>query len=111
MTQLNICIGSFSSNSGKTLLTTALLYHFKEQVTPFKIGPDYIDIQYHKQICNTNSINLDSFIFNETQVKWIFNKYNKKPVSITEGVMGFYDGEDKNCSTYKMQLTIIMTSL
>ena len=37
---------------------------------------------------------------NEEQVKWIFNKYSDKEISILEGVMGFYDGMDKNASAY-----------
>jgi cobyrinic acid a,c-diamide synthase len=37
---------------------------------------------------------------NESQVNWIFNNYNNKDISILEGVMGFYDGMDKNASAY-----------
>lgn len=37
---------------------------------------------------------------NENQVKWLFNKYSDKDISILEGVMGFYDGMDKNASAY-----------
>jgi len=99
---LNLCISGTSSNSGKTILTTALLYHFKDSVRPFKIGPDYIDPQFHKQVCGTASVNLDSFIMNEAQVNWLYNKYSNKKVSILEGVMGFYDGDDKGCSAYSV---------
>ena len=98
---LNLCISAVASNSGKTILTTALLYHYKNNVRPYKIGPDYIDPQFHKMVCDTNSINLDSFIMNESQVQWIFNNY-KKDVNILEGVMGFYDGENKGCSAYSV---------
>ena len=99
---LNLCISGTSSNSGKTILTTALLYHFKKSVRPFKIGPDYIDPQFHTKVCGTPSINLDSFIMNDTQVQWLFNNYSDKDVSILEGVMGFYDGDDKGCSAYSV---------
>lgn len=95
-----LLISSIASNQGKTLLTTALLYYFKNNVRPFKIGPDFIDPQFHHKICNTKSINLDTFIMNENQVKWIFDKYSNKDISILEGVMGFYDGMDKGCSAY-----------
>jgi cobyrinic acid a,c-diamide synthase len=93
-------ISAIASNQGKTILTTALLYHYRKSVRPFKIGPDYIDPQFHKAICDTNSINLDTFMMNKSQVKWIFNKYNNKDICIVEGVMGFYDGMDKACSAY-----------
>ena len=37
---------------------------------------------------------------NQSQVKWMFDKYSDKDISILEGVMGFYDGMDKNASAY-----------
>ena len=97
-----ICISAIASNQGKTLLTTALLWHFKESVRPFKIGPDFIDPQFHESICQTPSVNLDSFLMNESQVEWLFSKYSNKKFSILEGVMGFYDGLDKGCSAYQV---------
>jgi cobyrinic acid a,c-diamide synthase len=99
---LNLCISGTSSNSGKTILTTALLYHYKNSVRPYKIGPDYIDPQFHKKVCGTDSVNLDSFIMDENQVKWLYSNYSDKDLSICEGVMGFYDGDDKGCSAYSM---------
>ena len=99
---LNLCVSGTSSNSGKTILTTALLYHFKKSVRPFKIGPDYIDPQFHQKVCGTPSVNLDSFIMDEPQVKWLYTHYSTKKVSILEGVMGFYDGDDKGCSAYSV---------
>ncbi len=97
---LRFCISATASNQGKTILTTALLYHFKESVRPFKIGPDFIDPQFHKRVCGTDSVNLDSFIMNEEQVSWLYAHYADKEVAILEGVMGFYDGDNKGCSAY-----------
>ena len=95
-----LVVSAIASNQGKTLLSMALLHHFKNRVRPFKIGPDFIDPQFHTRICNTPSVNLDTFMMNESQVKWIFNKYSDKEISICEGVMGFYDGMDKGSSAY-----------
>ena len=95
-----ICISATASNQGKTILTSALLYYFKESVRAYKIGPDYIDPQFHQKITNTPSINLDTFIMSPLEVKWIYQKYSDKKISILEGVMGFYDGMDKGCSAY-----------
>jgi len=100
--QLNLCISAIASNQGKSILTTALLYHFRDLVRPFKIGPDFIDPQFHKRVCGTDSVNLDSFIMNEEQVKWIYTHYADKEVAILEGVMGFYDGDNKGCSAYSV---------
>ncbi len=99
---LNLCISATASNQGKTILTTALLWHFRESVRPFKIGPDFIDPQFHKQVCGTDSVNLDSFIMNEEQVEWLYGHYADKEVAILEGVMGFYDGDNKGCSAYSV---------
>jgi cobyrinic acid a,c-diamide synthase len=81
---MNFCISGVGSNQGKTILTAAFLYYFRKSVRPYKIGPDFIDPQFHKQVCGTHSVNLDSFIMNEEQVKWIYNRYNNKKVSILE---------------------------
>ncbi len=99
---MRICISACSSNSGKTILTTALLHYFKGRVRAFKVGPDFIDPQFHKKISSKPSINLDSFIMSKRQIDWIFNKYSTEDISIVEGVMGFYDGEDRGCSTYSI---------
>ncbi len=95
-----LCVSAVASNQGKTILTMALLYHFKKSVRPFKIGPDFIDPQFHTQICNTPSVNLDTFMMDESQVKWMFEHYSDRDISICEGVMGFYDGMDKGASAY-----------
>jgi cobyrinic acid a,c-diamide synthase len=76
------------------------LYHFRNSVRPFKIGPDFIDPLFHEKICQTPSVNLDTCVMNQAQVNWLFNKYSDKNISILEGVMGFYDGMDKNSSAY-----------
>lgn len=94
-----IAISAFGSNSGKTLLSTALLYHFRGRVRGFKVGPDFIDPLFHKKISKKESINLDGFMMNKTQLKWIFDKYCDEEFAIVEGVMGFYDGEEKGAST------------
>lgn len=106
-----LCISSIASNQGKTLLTTALLENYKNNVRPYKIGPDYIDPQFHFSICQTASINLDSFIMNESQVNWIFQKYNNKEIAICEGVMGFYDGMDKGSSAYDVSKALNIPSI
>ena len=106
----SICISAIASNQGKTLLTTALLWHFKKEVRAFKIGPDFIDPQFHESICGTPSVNLDTFMMNEEQVKWLFNKY-KKNFNICEGVMGFYDGLDRGCSAYGVSKLLGIPSL
>ena len=95
-----LVVSGIASNQGKTLLTMALLHHFKSRVRPFKIGPDFIDPQFHEKVASCPCVNLDGFMMNESQLQWMFKRYSDKEVSICEGVMGFYDGMDKNSSAY-----------
>jgi cobyrinic acid a,c-diamide synthase len=106
-----LCISAISSNQGKAILTSALLYHFRQSARGFKIGPDYIDPQFHEFITNTPSINLDTFMMNEAQVKWLYDTYSDKDISICEGVMGFYDGMDKGSSAYDVSKLLNIPSI
>ena len=96
---LNFSISAISSNQGKTILTSALLYYFRGRIRAYKIGPDFIDPQFHRFVSGNWSINLDLFMQNKEQVEWTFAKYQKE-VNILEGVMGYYDGMDRGASTY-----------
>ncbi len=95
-----LIVSAIASNQGKTLVTMAFLHYFKNRVRAFKIGPDFIDPQFHEKITSYPSINLDGFMMNEAQQNWIFSKYANKDISICEGVMGYYDGMDKGASAY-----------
>ncbi len=90
---------------------SALLEHFKGRVRPFKIGPDFIDPQFHQKVSLNSSINLDTYMMNEDQVRWLFHTYADKELSILEGVMGFYDGMDKGCSAYDVSKLLQVPTL
>jgi len=106
-----LIISAIASNQGKTLLTMALLHHFKKSVRPFKCGPDFIDPQFHARIAKTPSINLDGYMMNDDQLRWLFNRYMDRDVAIVEGVMGYYDGMDKGASAYDIAKTLQIPSL
>ena len=95
-----LVISAIASNQGKTLLTMALLTHFRSRVRAFKIGPDFIDPQFHQKVSEYPSVNLDGFMMNQEQLRWMFDKYMDRDIAVCEGVMGFYDGMDKNSSAY-----------
>ena len=106
-----LCVSALASNQGKSVLTMALLHHFKESVRAFKIGPDFIDPQFHEKISSTPSINLDRFMMNDAQIKWLFARYADKEMAICEGVMGFYDGMDKGSSAYDVSKVLNIPTL
>jgi cobyrinic acid a,c-diamide synthase len=106
-----LLISAIASNQGKTLLTMALLQHFKNSVRPYKCGPDFIDPQFHARIAQTPSINLDGYMMNEEQLRWLFNNTMDKDIAILEGVMGYYDGMDKGASAYDVAKRLGIASL
>lgn len=92
-------IGASSSGSGKTTLTIGLLRAFRNRglsVQPFKCGPDYIDTKFHALAAGKPSINLDLFLSSDQHVRQLYEKYSSDTdISVTEGVMGLFDGYDK----------------
>ena len=85
-------IAGVSSGIGKTTASMGLMSLF-ENVSPFKVGPDYIDTTFHQFVTGNKSYNLDLFMMGEEGVKYSFYKHHKG-ISIVEGVMGLYDGID-----------------
>lgn len=85
-------IAGVSSGIGKTTVSMGLMSLF-ENVSPFKVGPDYIDPGFHQFVTGNKSYNLDLFMMGEDGVKYTFQKHHKN-LSIVEGVMGLYDGLD-----------------
>lgn len=83
-------IAGVSSGIGKTTVSMGLMSLF-ENVSPFKVGPDYIDPTFHQFVTHNKSYNLDTFLMGEDGVKYSFYKHTKD-ISIVEGVMGLYDG-------------------
>ena len=91
-----IVIAGTYSGVGKTTVSLGLMRVLKKRnirVQPFKVGPDYIDPMYHKYVTGENSRNLDSYMLDDEQIKYVFKNSSKgKDISVIEGVMGLYDG-------------------
>lgn len=87
-------LAGVSSGIGKTTISMALMSAFAN-VSPFKVGPDYIDPGFHKFITNNKSYNLDLYMMGEQGVRYSFYRHHKE-ISIVEGVMGLYDGIDNS---------------
>lgn len=87
-------IAGTKSGIGKTTVSMGLMSCF-DDVSPFKIGPDYIDGKFHEYVTGNKSYNLDFFLMGEDGVRESFLKHHKN-FSIAEGVMGLYDGIDNS---------------
>lgn len=90
----SIIIASNCSGGGKTTFTLGLMKAIENRnlkVQGYKVGPDYIDPAFHKEVTGNVSRNLDSFLMGEDGVKYSYLKGNGD-VGIIEGVMGLYDG-------------------
>lgn len=89
-----------SSNSGKTIITLGLIKALKSKglnVQPFKCGPDYIDSIHHSQVAEKQSYNLDVWMSDKEHVSDVFiKKMQTADVCIVEGVMGLFDGAERD---------------
>jgi cobyrinic acid a,c-diamide synthase len=100
----SIIISSNCSGGGKTTFTLGLMKVLKNRnfdVQGYKVGPDYIDTAFHKEVTKKVSRNLDTFLMGEEGVKKSFHK-GCGDIGIIEGVMGLYDGigASEKASTY-----------
>lgn len=91
-------IGGTNSGCGKTTITCAVLKALHERglrVSAFKCGPDYIDPMFHKKVIGVDSHNLDSYFCGDNMLRYLLAEYGGE-ITIIEGVMGYYDGADRN---------------
>ncbi|MBR1930128.1 MAG: cobyrinate a,c-diamide synthase [Lachnospiraceae bacterium] len=110
-----IVIAAPQSGSGKTLLTCALLEHFKrngKNVMSYKCGPDYIDPMFHSRVIGVPSCNLDLFFLKEGELRALFVqrfRETESELALVEGVMGLYDGlggSSQEASTYHVAASL-----
>jgi cobyrinic acid a,c-diamide synthase len=91
-----ILIAGTHSGVGKTTITLALLAWLKKRsltIQSFKVGPDYIDPMFHRQITGRPCRNLDPFLTSESYVSQCFQHHGQGSDGIViEGVMGLFDG-------------------
>ena len=103
-----ILIAGTNSGCGKTTITCAILAALKKRgsrVSSFKCGPDYIDPMFHREIIGVPSYNLDSFFCDDATLKYLMYEHSSdSDISVVEGVMGFYDGEERGTSSHSLSL-------
>jgi cobyrinic acid a,c-diamide synthase len=85
-----------ASGAGKTTVATGLMAAFAArglEVSPHKVGPDYIDPGYHTLATGRPGRNLDPWLTSEDLIAPLFlHGARGADVAVVEGVMGLYDG-------------------
>jgi cobyrinic acid a,c-diamide synthase len=91
-----IVIAAPSSNSGKTVVTLALLRALTRKghaIAAAKTGPDYIDPAFQAAACKGTCINLDPWAMTSGQIASLATSHSRDKSLVTcEGVMGLFDG-------------------
>lgn len=94
-----VVVAAPASGHGKTSVATGLLAAFAArglQVSPHKVGPDYIDPGYHALAAGRPGRTLDPWLVGEERIVPLFRHGVATPraadVAVIEGVMGLYDG-------------------
>ncbi len=90
-----LVLAGTASGVGKTSITCAIIHALQKKgfsVQPFKVGPDYIDPSYLSSIAKKDAFNFDVWLMEKNHLLDSFVSNSKSDISITEGVMGYYDG-------------------
>jgi cobyrinic acid a,c-diamide synthase len=91
-----LVVAAPSSAAGKTTVATGLMAALRArglQVSPHKVGPDYIDPGYHALATGRPGRNLDPVMVGDDRIApLLLHGARGADVAIVEGVMGLFDG-------------------
>ena len=91
-----LVVAAPSSGAGKTTVATGLMAALRSrglQVSPHKVGPDYIDPGYHALATGRPGRNLDPVLVGEDLVvPLLLHGAAGCDIAVVEGVMGLFDG-------------------
>jgi cobyrinic acid a,c-diamide synthase len=91
-----LVIAGTHSGVGKTSIVLGILGALRNRgvhVQGFKVGPDFIDPMYHREVTGAPSYNLDAWLMGQDGVRRAFARMALADgVAIIEGVMGMFDG-------------------
>lgn len=107
-----LTIAGLSGDSGKTLVSVGLCRFFRNKgyrVTPFKKGPDYIDMEWLSRGASSPCYNVDLFLMNREQILSSFCMNTRDAdFAIIEGNRGLYDGMDVEGSVSTAELSKLL---
>ncbi|HED33670.1 MAG TPA: cobyrinate a,c-diamide synthase [Gammaproteobacteria bacterium] len=101
-----LLISAAASGQGKTTVTAALAWHFRQQglnVRVFKTGPDFLDPQILQAASGNPVYQLDLWMLGETQCRQLlYEAAVNADLILIEGVMGLYDGEPSSADLARL---------
>jgi cobyrinic acid a,c-diamide synthase len=109
-----LVIAGTHSGVGKTSIVLGILgalRHRGIRVQGFKVGPDFIDPMYHREVTGTPSYNLDAWLMGHDGVRGALARVAPaEGVSIVEGVMGMFDGRASGADGSTAEVAIMLQS-
>src|ERR671925_1812857 len=109
-----LVIAGTHSGVGKTSIVLGILGALRGrgmQVQGFKVGPDFIDPMYHREVTGVPSYNLDAWLMGRDGVRRALTRVAPaEGVAIVEGVMGMFDGRSTGPEGSTAEVAAILKS-
>jgi cobyrinic acid a,c-diamide synthase len=109
-----LVIAGTHSGVGKTSVVLGILGALRNrgiQVQGFKVGPDFIDPMYHREVTGAPSYNLDAWLMGHDGVRAALVRVAPADgVSIVEGVMGMFDGRATGADGSTAEVATVLQS-
>lgn len=109
-----LTFAGLGGDTGKTVVTVGLCRAWQKQghkVTPFKKGPDYIDMGWLNLAAHQPCYNLDLFLMTKDQILSSFDLNTEHAdIALIEGNRGLYDGLDTEGSVSTAEIAKLLMS-
>jgi cobyrinic acid a,c-diamide synthase len=109
-----LVVAGTHSGVGKTSIVLGILGALRRrsvQAQGFKVGPDFIDPMYHREVTGTPSYNLDAWLMGREGVRRALARMAPSHgVAIIEGVMGMFDGRATGADGSTAEVAAILES-
>ncbi len=107
-----LVVAAPSSGAGKTTVATGLMAALTArglQVSPHKVGPDYIDPGYHALATGRPGRNLDPVLVGPQRLRpLLLHGARGADVAVVEGVMGLFDGRGSTTEGSTAQVAALL---